>query len=88
MFNMFSGETDEVKLLCKLSLIEEIIDRFGSRIPLMAVDANHFETRINAAVSDGLVSWIMQYGSDIKVLEPEYLADMVSDKAKSILQLY
>ncbi len=85
---MFSGETDEVKLLCKLSLIEEIIDRFGSRIPLMAVDANHFETRINAAVSDGLVSWIMQYGSDIKVLEPEYLADMVSDKAKSILQLY
>ena len=68
--------------------IEEIIDRFGSRIPLMAVDANHFETRINAAVSDGLVSWIMQYGSDIKVLEPEYLADMVSDKAKSILQLY
>ncbi len=30
----------------------------------------------------------MQYGSDIKVLEPEYLADMVSDKAKSILQLY
>lgn len=88
MFNMFSGETDEVKLLCKLSLIEEIIDRFGSRIPLMAVDANHFETRINAAVSDGLVSWIMQYGSDIKVLEPEYLVDMVSDKAKSILQLY
>ncbi len=88
MFNMFSGETDEVTLLCSLEIREEIMDRFGTKIPLRASDIEHFETTINAAVSDGLVSWIMQYGTDIKVLEPKYLADMVAEKAKKIAELY
>ena len=43
MFNMFSGEPDKVRLLCHLDLREEIMDRFGARIPLIAVDSNHFE---------------------------------------------
>lgn len=88
MFNMFSGHTDEVTLLCSLDIREEIMDRFGSKIPLKASDIDHFETTINAAVSDGLVSWIMQYGKDIKVLKPQYLADMVAEKATAIAELY
>lgn len=88
MFNMFSGETCEVTLLCDLELREEIMDRFGSKIPLIAVDYNHFETKINAALSDGLVSWIMQYGNKIKVKSPDYLVDMVKDKAQSIIDEY
>lgn len=88
MFNMFSGNTDEVTLYCSLDLREEIMDRFGARIPLTASDIDHFTTTFNAAVSDGLVSWIMQYGSDIKVLKPDYLADMVVKKAQKILELY
>ena len=88
MFNMFSGDTDEVTLLCNLDIREEIMDRFGSKIPLKASDFEHFETTINAAVSDGLVSWIMQYGKDIKVLKPQYLADMVAEKARRIAELY
>lgn len=88
MFNMFSGDDDKVTLLCNLDLREEIMDRFGMKIPLSAVDIDHFETTINAAVSDGLVSWIMQYGEGIKVLEPEYLAEMVKEKARRITELY
>lgn len=88
MFNMFSGKTDEVILLCDLDLREEIMDRFGSKIPLKASDIEHFETTINAAVSDGLVSWIMQYGNGIKVVKPQYLADMVAEKARKIAELY
>ncbi len=88
MFNMFSGKTDKVRLLCNLELREEIIDRFGTKIPLTAVDINHFETTVNAAVSDGFVSWLMQYGNNVKVIEPHYLAEMVSEKAKLIVSLY
>lgn len=88
MFNMFSGTSEQVKLLCSLDLREEIMDRFGAKIPLTAVDTNHFETTISAAVSDGLVSWIMQYGNKIKVIEPASLACQVKEKAKSIAKLY
>lgn len=88
MFNMFSGETSPVRLLCKLDLREEMMDRFGSSIPLKAVDSDHFETTINAAVSDGFVSWLMQYGSGVKVLEPQYLVERIKEKSLEILNNY
>ena len=88
MFNMFSGVNSKVELLCDLELREQIMDRFGSKIPLTAVDSDHFKTTIDAAVSDGLVSWIMNFGSKIKVLEPSSLAKAVKDRATEIAKLY
>lgn len=88
MFNMFSGEECDVTLLCSLKLQEEMLDRFGSSIPLTAADTSHFKTTVKATLSDGFVSWIMQYGADVKVVAPAELAQMVQDKAKSILNTY
>lgn len=88
MFNMFSGTNAEITLRCKLKLQEEMLDRFGKSIPLTAADSSHFDTTVNAAVSDGLVSWIMQYGKDIQVLNPPELIDMIKIKAQSILDVY
>ncbi len=88
MFNMFSGEKGQVKLLCHLDLREEIMDRFGSKIPLKAIDLDHFETTINAAISEGLVSWIMNFGDRIKVTEPAELAEKVRIRAEKISNLY
>ncbi len=88
MFNMFSGKKGTVKLLCNLDIREEIMDRFGAKIPLTAVDMDHFETTINAAISDGLVSWIMTFGEKLKVIEPAELAEEVKLKADKISELY
>ncbi len=88
MFNMFTGVNTKVELLCDLELREEIMDRFGAKVPLTAVDTEHFKTEIDAAVSDGLVSWIMNFGDKIKVLQPKSLADSVKDRATRISNLY
>lgn len=88
MFNMYSGQSASVRLLCDLDLREEIMDRFGAKIPLTAVDSNHFETTINAALSDGLISWVMEFGEKLKVLEPQELADKIKEKALKIAELY
>lgn len=88
MFNMFSGEKCIAKLKCNLNLQEEMLDRFGSSIPLKAYDASHFETTVNATLSDGFVSWLMQYGNGIDVLEPQELRSLVEQKAKDILEVY
>lgn len=88
MFNMFTGENNEVELLCHLDLREEIIDRFGNDVPLKIEDMDHFKTTFNAAISDGLVSWIMQYGDKMKVIKPDYLIDMIKDKAFKIYSNY
>ncbi len=88
MFNMFSGETAKVTLQCHLDLREEMMDRFGAKIPLVAVDTDHFETTIDAAVSDGFVSWIMTFGDQIKVINPASLAETVKTKAQRIAKQY
>ncbi len=87
-FNMFSGEECKVTLKCDLKLQEEMLDRFGKNIPLTALEGNHFETTVNATVSDGFVSWLMQYGDGVEVTSPQKLAKMVRDKAKSIYNIY
>lgn len=88
MFNMFSGESCKVTLKCALNLQEEMLDRFGSSIPLMASENNHFETTVTATLSDGFVSWLMQYGKDIEVVEPQSLKDMLVKKANDIINVY
>lgn len=88
MFNMFSGEECEVTLRCALSLQEEMLDRFGSKIPLRACDSMHFETTVRATLSEGFVSWVMQYGADIEVVSPDRLVDMIESKASAILNVY
>lgn len=87
-FNMFSGTSDKVRFICELDLREEILDRFGAKIPLTAYDSKHFETTIDAAISEGLISWIMNFGTKIKVLEPQTLAQAVKEKSQAIASLY
>lgn len=88
LFNMFSGDECEVTFECDLSIQEEMMDRFGAKIPLKAAKNNKFTTTVTAALSDGLVSWIMQYGELIKVKEPSTLVDMVKAKAEKIISNY
>lgn len=88
MFNMFSGTSEKVRFICELELREEIMDRFGAKVPLTAYDSKHFETTIDAAISDGLISWIMNFGNKIKVLEPESLANAVKTRALEIADVY
>lgn len=88
MFSMFSGEKCTAKLVCSLKLQEEMLDRFGSAIPLDAHDPSHFVTTVNATLSDGFVSWLMQYGKDIEVLEPQQLRDMIVKKTQDIYNVY
>lgn len=88
MFNMYTGSNTSVTLLCDLDKREEVMDRFGSGVPLEAVDISHFKTTVKATLSDGFVSWVMQYGDKVKVLEPKQLADMVKEKAKLIYDTY
>lgn len=87
-FNMFSGDMQEVELICDFSILEEIIDRFGDKVNLRIFDSTHFLAQVEAAVSDGLISWIMQYGNLLKIKSPELLKTMYIEKIKIIMEMY
>lgn len=86
--NMFTGCVKNIELRCSDAIIDDILDRFGCDIPLCMDSEGYFIIRVKTAVSRGLVSWILQYGSDIEVRSPKDLVNDVKEKVKSTLMLY
>lgn len=86
--SMFSGDIKPVDLICSDEIIEDFIDKFGEKCSMVPFDDEHFRAKISVAVTDGLVSWVMQYGDKIKVKGPNELKSMIIDKTKSILSVY
>lgn len=88
LFHMFSGETETVELCCGRELIEEILDRFGDTALLRTAGEGNFLVKFEAKVSEGLISWLMQYGDRAVVRSPQKLKEMILEKAKDIYQNY
>ncbi len=90
IFNMFSGETEDIELHCRMEILEQIIDRFGDDVPLREdfEDENMFYVRTKAAISAGLISWIMQFEDNIEVISPEILRNEIKSKAERIAGIY
>lgn len=88
LFNMFSGEEDTIVLSCSNRILDEVIEKFGDKVPIKSDANDRFRIRATVEMSDGLVSWILQYGSDIKVVLPKSLSNAVKEKAKTIFEMY
>lgn len=88
LFNMYSGEPKPVEFICNNDALEPMLDRFGENVKIQKYDDEHFILRTNVAASDGLVSWIVQFGGRVKVKSPNDLVYSVKQKATEILELY
>ena len=65
-----------------------MLDRFGEDIRIMRVNDEKFKLTADAAVSEGLVSWIMQFGGKMQVAKPQSLKKMVMQRASDVMKLY
>ena len=87
-FNMYSGDTQRLVISCDNSILEEIIDRFGDEGIRADKDESRFILSSRCVVSEGLASWIMQFGNKIRVMEPQVLCQEIKSKAEEILRSY
>ena len=83
-FNMFSGEPKPIQLICNNDLLDVMLDRFGKSVKIQKNDENSFILRTNAAVSEGLIAWILQFGARVKVKSPN---DLIYEIRKAIDEL-
>ncbi len=88
LFNMYSGEQKPIELVCENELMETMLDRFGERVRVQKVDENRFLLRTNAAISDGLAAWVLQFGGRVTVRMPNELIRTVKTKAEEIVEKY
>jgi predicted DNA-binding transcriptional regulator YafY len=87
-FNMFSGEPKPIQLICKNELLDVMLDRFGKSVKIQKNDENSFILRTNAAVSEGLIAWILQFGPRVKVKSPNDLIYEIKKKAEETADMY
>ncbi len=88
LFNMFSGSQQRVTLRCANRFLEEIIDRFGDNIRFVSRNADNFVAKIDAVTGDGFISWVLQYGGAIEVIQPVQLRAAVAKRAAEIVRIY
>ena len=71
LFQMYSGDTVDVKLRFHKSLINVVIDRFGKDTMLIPEpDGEHFTFVVKVAVSPMFLSWVIGFGAKAQILHP------------------
>lgn len=88
VFNMFSGNEEEIVLDCDTEILEQVIDRFGDKIFIRQSEDNHFKFSHKACISEGLVTWIMQFGDKMRIVAPEHLKKQIINRLEKIKNLY
>lgn len=86
--NMFGGEVVDVELCCNNSIVNEIADRFGEKLDILAFDSERFTVRVKSVAGNGLLSWIAQFGPQIEILGPESLRSAMARRIREAAALY
>src|SRR5699024_10990248 len=87
-FNMFAGEEMRIKIQFENELVASIIDRFGKDIDIRKVDDEFFDISSRAKISKGLISWILGWGKQARVISPDYLLEEIKKEVKKMHEFY
>ena len=88
LFQMYSGDTVDVKLRFHRSLINVVVDRFGKDTMLIPDGEEHFNFTVPVAVSPMFLSWVIGFGSKAKILYPQAVADQCRALCQEALNQY
>ena len=75
LFQMYAGEATDVKLRFHRSLVNVVIDRFGTDTMLIPDGDEHFVFTVRVAVSPMFLSWLIGFGTKAKVIHPASVAE-------------
>ena len=88
-FGMYSGKDEHVTLRCRNQLADPIIDRFGQDVLMRSVPGEDcFDVTVKVAVSPLFLTWLMNFGGDIKIIAPEYVAAQQIELAGKVIDAY
>ena len=88
-FNMFSGQTETVKLELKNHLIGVVVDRYGQDVFLsLGNDPEHFFATVDVALSPQFYSWVFGFGSEARIVSPAWVAEELNTRLQAVLEVY
>ena len=88
LFQMFAGDTVEVKLRFHRELINVVIDRFGKDTMLIPDGDEYFNFTVQVAVSPMFLSWVIGFGNKAKILYPASVVEQCKELCRDTLNQY
>lgn len=85
LFQMYSGETLQVKLRFHKSLVNAVFDRFGRQTMLIPDDEEHFTFTAEVAVSPLFLSWVIGFGEKAQILHPQSVVDACAELCQTAI---
>lgn len=86
VFLMYDGEPCTVQLLCRNTMMNTIVDRFGDEVKTHRADDQHFLAEVDLFVSPTFFSWIFAYGGEISIVSPQSVADEYQERVAEALR--
>jgi predicted DNA-binding transcriptional regulator YafY len=88
LFQMYSGDTVNVKMRFHKSLVNAVFDRFGRDVMLIPDGEEYFNFTVPVAVSPMFLSWVIGFGGKAKILYPQSVVDQYTTLCKDVLSQY
>ena len=88
LFQMFAGDAKDVKLRFHKTLLNVVIDRFGSDTMLIPDGEDHFNFTVKVAVSPMFLSWVIGFGDKAQILYPQSVIDACKQLCQQAMSHY
>jgi len=88
LFGMFGGEESAVILQGENYMVNILMDRFGKDIPVVSIDDEHFEAKVNVVISPQFFGWIMALGKGITITGPEPVVRKMREEVSRLQKQY
>ena len=89
VFSMFGGKKKTVSMQFENSLLDSVIDRFGTKnASYSKVDNEHFSISVEVELSNQFYSWLLQFGEKAKIMHPKEVADGMREFLEKIITMY
>lgn len=83
MLRMYNSERCDVELVCDNSVMDAIIDRFGTNANTYAYDMTSFKLEVNVAVNHVFLSWVFGFGGKVRIKSPSEVKQQYADMVKA-----
>ena len=89
VFSMFGGDQERVTIRFINSLLDAVIDRFGtSGAQYSKTDDTHFSVTVPIEISDQFFGWICGFGKKAKITAPPRIEEQFKEYVDKIRSLY
>ena len=87
---MFGGEKERVRIQMANKLLDTAIERFGRgpEATYSKIDDASFSVAADVEISDQFFGWLLGFGKNVKLLEPQNVVDEFKAYMDKIREIY